>query len=111
MSLDRKSVFSILFIALIFVAVLAFGWWMYRWQYSTADTILENWARQNNYKVLDKQKANVGTGPEAVRAGNKQVMYRIVVEDQNGARRSGLAKIGNETTGTLSDEIAVEWDK
>jgi hypothetical protein len=111
MNPGRKKMFGFLFIALIFVAVLGFGWWIYRWQYNRADAILNNWATQNNFRVLEKQKANFGTGPEAVRAGNKQVMYRITVEDQNGQKRSGVAKIGNETTGTLSDEISVDWDQ
>src|SRR5260221_5016922 len=111
MDASQKKVLGIVFIAVILIAVLALGWWMYRWQYNTADRVLENWAAQNNYKVLDKQKANVGTGPEAVRAGNKQVMYRITVEDQSGARHTGLAKIGSENTGTLVDEISIEWDK
>ena len=110
MAVKRKSVF-LLFIALLFLGVLAFGWWMYRWQYNRADTILENWARSNHFKVIDKQKANFGTGPEAVRAGNKQVTYRITVEGPDGARRTGLARIGSEEIGTISDNISVEWDK
>lgn len=103
--------FGFLFIGLIFVAVLAFGWWMYRWQYNRADAILDNWAQTNNFKIIEKQKANFGTGPEAVRAGNKQVLYRITVVDVDGNQRTGLARIGSESTGTLSDKIVVEWDQ
>lgn len=110
MAANKKTVFF-LFIALLFAGVLAFGWWMYRWQYDRADTILESWAKKNSFVVIDKQKANFGTGPEAVRAGNKQVLYRITVQSSDGQRRTGLARIGSVTTGTLSDEISVEWDK
>ena len=107
----RKKMFGILFIVLLFVSVLVFGWWVYRWQYQRADTILEEWAQGNSFKIVEKQKANFGTGPEAVRSGDKRVQYRITVLDENGRRRTGLAIIGSETAGTLSDQIVVEWDQ
>ncbi|MEZ5305656.1 MAG: hypothetical protein R2684_00780 [Pyrinomonadaceae bacterium] len=100
-----------LFIAFVFVAVIGFGIWMFRWQYGRADEALENWARDNNFKVLSKQDANPpGTGPKDRYAGNKQIWYRVTVEDAGGKKRTGIVKIGSESTGTLSDQISVEWD-
>lgn len=107
-----KKMLPIILIILLFVAVAVFGWWMYQWQYKKADSILENWAQKNSYTILAKEDANPsGTGPGDRYADNKQVMYRITVEDKAGNKKSGLAKIGSEKTGTLSDEIIVEWDQ
>ena len=107
-----KNMLPFILIGLLFVAVLLFGWWMFQWQYNKADSILENWAKKNNFTVIEKVEANPpGTGPKDRNASNKQVMYKIKVEDDKGEKKSALVKIGSEKTGTLSEEIEVIWDK
>jgi hypothetical protein len=44
------------------------------------------------------------------RSGNKQVMYRVTIPDQNGLRRSAVVKIGSPTLGVLADDLVVEWE-
>jgi len=101
-----------LLIGTLFVAVALFGWWMFRWQYNKADTMLDNWAAQNDYVIVEKADGNPsGTGPKDRYAGNKQIMYRVVVKDSKGETKSGLVKLGSESSGTLSDQASVEWDK
>jgi hypothetical protein len=102
---------ALLFIgATLFIVVFGFGIWMYRWQYRTADAKLQRWARERHYKVVDKEGANpLGTGPLA-RSGNKQVMYRVTVEDAEGVRKRALITIGGRTMGVLSDELSVTWE-
>lgn len=107
-----KSLMPIILIVLLFIAVLLFGWWMFKWQYQKADSLLDDWATKNNYTILEKQDANPsGTGPMDRYGSNKQVMYKIIVKNQAGETRSGIIKIGSEKTGTLSDEIEVIWDQ
>jgi hypothetical protein len=105
-------IIPILIIVVVFALVGAFGWWMYQWQYEKADRLLENWARQNSFTVLSKERANPpGTGPAVRYARNTQVIYRIVVQDAEGKKNMGLVKIGNPTIGVLSDEVEAEWDE
>lgn len=82
-----------------------------RWQFNRADVLLENWAKENKYQIIDKQNANFGDGPIRRRQETAQVKYRVVIKDRNGQRKSGLVKAGSKNLGTLSDEITVIWDE
>jgi|SRR6187401_1755911 hypothetical protein len=100
----------IVFLVVLFAGVVSAGVSMFRWQYRKAERQLQSWAQRSRYQLLDKQEANpFGTGPMA-RSGNKQVMYRVTISDENGARRSGLVKIGSPTLGVLANELVVEWE-
>jgi hypothetical protein len=78
----------ILIIVVVFALVGAFGWWTYQWQYEKADRRLENWARQNSFTVLSKERANPPrTGPGARYARNTQVIYRVVTQDAERKKR------------------------
>ncbi len=102
---------TILVILVIFAAVGGAGWFMYRWQYDKANELLGKWAEQNGYQIVEKIKANPsGTGPGSRTASNKQVMYRIKVQDAAGNERTGIAKIGSPVAGTLSDQVEIIWD-
>lgn len=100
----------ILFIILLFGAVLVFGWYLLNWQYSKADRMLEKWADQNSLKVIEKESANFGDGPIGRRGSATFVKYRIKTVDSGGRERNGVITLGNENTGVLSDEIRISWD-
>ncbi|MDB4975560.1 MAG: hypothetical protein JWN48_3901 [Myxococcaceae bacterium] len=96
---------------IFFGSFIAFGVWMIRWQYKTADQRLVAWAEKLHYQVLDKEPANaMGTGPMS-RSGNKQVMYRVTVLDAAGVRRRALVKIGSVSMGVLGDDLSVQWEE
>ena len=98
-------------LALLFALVAAAGIWMYRWQIQTADRFLQEWAAQRGLTVVDKAPANDWyTGPGNRAATNKQVVYRIRVQDEQGRVHSGLARIGSKTLGTLERIIDVQFD-
>jgi hypothetical protein len=97
--------------AFLFGALLAVGFWMFRWQYRRADAKLDDWVRKSNYQLIQKEPGNpFGTGPKAARAHNKQIMYRVIVSGANGVRRRALVKIGSEAAGVLADRRVVEWE-
>jgi hypothetical protein len=97
--------------AFLFGALLAVGFWMFRWQYRRAEAKLADWVRKSNYQLIQKEPGNpFGTGPKAARAHNKQIMYRVIVSDTNGVRRRALVKIGSEAAGVLADRLVVEWE-
>lgn len=105
-----KNIFFVFFLVVIFGGIILFGIWMIRWQYSKADRLVENWAAQNNYKLLEKENANLGDGPLGRRGAKTYVKYRIKIEDNNGEIRTGTAFLGDENVGVLSDKVRVEWD-
>jgi len=101
----------IVVICLLFALVGGAGFWMYRWQYQTAQRVLQAWAAQHHFTVLEKELANDWyTGPGNRSASNKQVVYRIRVKDDQGRVHSGLATIGSKTMGTLEPIIDVHLD-
>jgi hypothetical protein len=98
-------------IVLMAAGVIAFGVWLFHWQYRSAESKLNHWAQRSNYQVLYKREANpLGTGPKVKGASNKQVMYRVVISDENGVRRSALIKIGSPALGVLANDLVVEWE-
>lgn len=106
-----NNIVFIIFIILLFGAVLLFGWWMWTQQFSEADKMLEKWATENNYQIVDKQNANVGDGPMGRRGSGTYVKYKITVKDSSGAVKTGIITLGSKGTGVLSDEVNIDWDK
>jgi hypothetical protein len=110
--MQKKTIELILMMVVVFGLVGAYGWWVIKWQYKKADRLLENWARQNGFTILRKERANPWrTGPGVLYAKNTQVIYRVVAQDAEGKKKTGLVKIGSPTFGVLSDEVEAEWDK
>ena len=108
--MDTKRLLSFFVTGLLFATVLAFGLWMFRWQYNKADDLLNNWAQKEGYTIVSKEDANPpGTGPKDRYAGNRQIWYRVVLKDKNGDEKKAIVKLGSEGTGTLSDDVKVEW--
>ncbi|MDB4989512.1 MAG: hypothetical protein JWN04_4690 [Myxococcaceae bacterium] len=102
----------ILLAIVVFGSVLSFGIWRTRVQYRKADTRLDEWAQRSGYRVLDKESANpYNTGPKPAHASNRQIMYRVTVEDAQGIKRRALIKIGSVTVGGLSDAFTAEWEE
>ena len=110
MTESGQNVVFVILIAALFAGFLIFAFWLVRWQFNRADRLLESWAGENKYRILEKQNANFGDGPTGTRQSSSQVKYRIVVIDENNRKKSGLAIIGSKNWGTLSDEVTVRWD-
>lgn len=111
MEQNESNVWFIFALVILFAAFIIFAFWLVRWQFNRADRLLENWASENEYRILEKRDANFGDGPTGTRQSSSQVKYRIVVADGNNQRRSGLAVVGSKSAGTLSDEVTVNWDE
>ena len=96
---------------LIFGGVLGLGVYMFRWQHAKGDALLREWAARQHLRVLESEPANPPrTGPMDRNAANKQIVYRIKVEDESGHVRRGTVRVGTAATGVLSDDVNVEWD-
>lgn len=92
-----------------FVLVAVLGVWMVRWQFRRADRMLKKWARENGHRILKKQRANIGDGPTGARQSSKAVKYRVTLADASGQTKRALITLGSRSSGTLSNEVGVEW--
>lgn len=106
-----QNILFVILIAALFAVFLIFAVWLVRWQFDKADRLLQDWARANNFQILEKHNANFGDGPAGTRQASSQVKYRVVVFDGGDRRKSGLVTVGSESFGTLSDEVTIEWDE
>lgn len=111
MEQNESNGWFIFALVILFVAFIVFAFWLVRWQFNRADRLLENWASKNEYRILEKRNANIGDGPTGTRQSSSQVKYRIVIVDRSNQRKSGMAIVGSKNTGTLSDEVIVNWDE
>ena len=72
--------------------------------------ILEAWARGEGYRLLGAERAWLWRGPFWLRSSNSQHVFRIRVEDEDGAVREGYARVGGWFFGIFTDAVAVRWD-
>ena len=94
-----------LFIALLVVAYI-FG----RFGRSRSQDILRYWASRNGYHLIEQKYVRFFKGPFFWTSAKGQSVYRVVVEDGAGFRRSGWVRCGSWGWGILSNETQVYWD-
>ncbi|WP_435005112.1 hypothetical protein P12x_003004 [Tundrisphaera lichenicola] len=74
---------------------------------------IDRWAMDHGYKILESKDAGF-LKRMSFSATACQWVQIIVVQDRNGARRSGMLKVGDHWFPSLSVEqcpIEVEWDE
>ena len=80
------------------------------WHFTRAHSLLESWARENGYELLESSYRNVIKGPFFWTSSRGQVVYRITVRDARGRTRSGWLRCGGWWAGLFSDKTEVRWD-
>jgi hypothetical protein len=102
--MDKAAGIVVLFLVLGLVLVFTIS------RFSKAQSILEDWARQYGYTLLECQRKDFFRGPFFLTTSKAQVVFQITVADVAGRRRTGYAKVGGFMTGLLSDQVTVRWD-
>jgi hypothetical protein len=95
----------------LLVALLAFclvAWYVGR---SRSQAILNYWAVSNGYRLIEQKYVRFFRGPFFWTSSRSQPVYRVVVEDQTGQRRSGWVCCGSWALGVLSNKVQVRWDE
>lgn len=87
------------------VAVLMLGW-----QFGRSRKMLNTWAADHGYRILDAENRWFRRGPFFWTSGKGQTVYRIMVRDRDGDTREGWARCGSYWMGLLSDQVEVRWD-
>ena len=95
-------------VLIVFFVVIALIWTFAR--FGKAESILDEWARANGYHLLECRRKDLFRGPYFFTTSKTQLVYRIVVSDAAGNRRSGYARVGGFMTGLLSEKVSVRWD-
>lgn len=99
--------------ALLFGAlmnVLLFGV-LYRFQVVKGRAALRRWAAENGYKLVSFRRIIFSEFSEfPFRSSKAQQAFRVVVDFQDGRRKSGAVLLGSIWTGLASDAAKVKWE-
>ena len=101
---------TVFIILLIFVGV-AFAAAMMTFHFSRARSILEQWAEENGYEILDREHRWLRMGPFWWRKGKGQEVYYVTIRTSEGQVRRGWVRCGGWFLGILSNSAVVEWDE
>lgn len=102
--MDLKPLFAILLVLVIIVLA-------WRWHFSRSSAILEKWADENGYEILEKSYRYFFRGPFFFRATKDQAVYRVTVRDKAGNVESGWVACGSWLLGLWSNQAKVRWDE
>ena len=80
------------------------------WHFSRSRSILENWAAQNGYEILERQYRTFFKGPFFWTSSRGQMVYYVKVRDQSGQVRTGWVRCGGWFLGMFSDKADVRWE-
>ncbi len=101
------NVTNLILFALALVAIpLAFYWYVWR-----SDAILQKWADENGYQIVDKTYRLFFKGPFFFQTSKHQTVYRVTVLDKTGRTLSGWVACGSYWWGLCSDQVQVRWDE
>jgi hypothetical protein len=78
-------------------------------QMRRARDLLEGWAEENGYEILESEHRFFRKGPY-IWSGRGQVVYRVWVRDSAGVERLGWVRCGSWFAGVLSDKVESRWD-
>jgi hypothetical protein len=78
--------------------------------YSRAYAILNTWAAQNGYEIIERRQAWLSRGPFFWTSNKNQVVFRVTVRDRYGATRHGWVRVGHWLLGMITDDATVIWD-
>lgn len=102
--MNGETLLSVTLLA-IFVAVVFFL------TNARADTILNNWAARNGYRILQRDHAWFFKGPFFWTTSRNQIVFRVTVQDQSGNSQSGWVRCGSWWGGMLSEDAEARWDE
>jgi hypothetical protein len=81
------------------------------WSFSRSEAILDRWAQENGYDIVQREHRLFRRGPFWWRTSDGQTVYYVVVHDRQGHTRRGWVRCGSLWAGLLSDRATVIWDE
>ena len=98
---------AILTLIVVAVAIPSFLVWKFR----SANAMLDVWLAERNYRLARRHRCGTTGGPWVKRTSLGQVVYRVVVVDHEGNRRSGWLRVGSALFGLWAYRADAWWDE
>jgi len=95
-------------IPVLLVLVICGG--AFYFQYSRSRSLLEGWAAQNGYEILQREFRYLRRGPFFWTSSKGQTVYYVSVRDREGQVRFGFVRCGGWWLGLWSAKTEVRWD-
>ena len=102
--MDLTSIFALGLVLVIIIGTI-------RWHYGRSAAILQKWADDDGYQIVEKELRHFFKGPFFFTASKNQTVYRVTVIDKAGQERSGWVKCGGWWFGMWTDQAKVRWDE
>ncbi len=96
------------FLGIIVLAVV--GIVSLAWHFSRSRSVLEQWAEENGFEILQSEYRNVTRGPFFWTTSRGQTVYYVRVRDPQGMERTGWVRCGGWFLGLMSDKAEVRWE-
>jgi hypothetical protein len=102
--MDLRPFFAILAVLIAMIFGL-------RWHFARSAAILQKWADENGYEILEKSYRHFFRGPFFFRTTKDQAVYRVAVRDKAGHVGTGWVACGSWWWGLWSNQAKARWDE
>ena len=99
-----------MFPALLILVFLTFGIGMTVWTFSRSRDLLNQWACDNGYQIIQSEFRWLRRGPFFWTSSKGQMIYHVVVRTPAGRTRSGWIRCGSFWWGLLQDTVQERWE-
>lgn len=96
-------------VILLFIVMFVFSIVMWIRRMSIAQDRVDQWAQQNGYEIISRQRRTMFRGPFWLTTSKSQEVYEITVRDRDGNQREGYVRVGGMFLGMMSDNLEVRW--
>ncbi len=96
---------------LAFLAFITFVIVTMFWHFSRSRQVLENWASDNNYRIMSSEYCFFFKGPFFWTSSQYQSVYYVTIETAGGQTKSGWVRCGGWFSGLFSNTAEVRWDE
>jgi hypothetical protein len=92
------------------VIIAGVGVAAFAWHISRSRSLLQRWAAENDYSILNSEYRYFSKGPFFWTSSKGQTVYYVTVRDHEGNIRTGWVRCGSWWLGLLSDKTEVRWE-
>ena len=78
--------------------------------YRHAASLLDQWAADNNYRILESDRRYLRKGPFTWSSSQSQIIYHVTVQDPSGNTRHAWVRCGSFILGAWQNVVDVRWD-
>ena len=80
------------------------------WHSSRSNTVLEQWAEDNDLEILSSEYCHFLRGPFFWTTSRGQTVYYVSVRPSSGEEKTGWVRCGGFFLGLMSDAAEVRWE-